>query len=89
MKDVDDGLVPSQRSWLSSAEEREFVKTLSIAPNPTWLEISREELRRRQYALSSLLGRLRSKENVGAAILSDDEWALLESVYEMHVELLK
>lgn len=62
---------------------------ISVAAEPHWVEVSREELRRRQYALSSLLGRLRSKQNSSAPILSEDEWALLESVYEMHVELLK
>lgn len=77
MSDMDDGLTPSQKSWLS------------VAPNPTWLEINRSELLARQQRLSSLIGRLRSKANVSPSILSDEEFQLLEDVWQMHVELLK
>jgi len=58
---------------------------LAIAAEPRWLEIPREELNRRKNALGYLMTKL---VNRNTPILTDDEVALLESIWQMHVDLL-
>lgn len=53
------------------------------------LDIPRVELHARQLSLSALIGRLRSKSHSSPSVLSDEEFKLLEDVWQMHVELLK
>ncbi len=64
------------------------MKNIAIAAEPRWVEVSRKELRLRYYALSALLGRVADKKNTGSPILSMEETALLEGLWEMLKDLL-